>query len=253
MPTRGSRRRAASRSRGAASLVAGAVALLATGCGRFPFSPSETTFPVTPGPAQMGPDVSGPRLRYVALGDSYTIGTSVTERERFPNQLVARLPQLELVANLGVNGFTSRDLIEVELPKLPALRPDVVTVLIGVNDVVQGVPSFAYRDNVTVILRELERLVGNGRILIVTIPDYTVTPQGASFGDPTQQSQGIRENNSLMTQLAAGIPVVDIYPISLGAESDRSLVAQDGLHPSGAQYALWVEQIVPAMETLLAR
>ena len=80
------------------------------------------------------------RLRYVALGDSYTIGTSVAEADRWPNQLVARVPTLELVANLGVNGFTSRDLIEVELPQLDALRPEFITVLIGVNDVVQGVP-----------------------------------------------------------------------------------------------------------------
>jgi acyl-CoA thioesterase I len=192
-------------------------------------------------------------LRYVALGDSYTIGTSVTERERFPNQLVARLPQLELVANLGVNGFTSRDLIEVELPKLPALRPDVVTMLIGVNDVVQGVPSSTYRDNAAAILRELTALVGRARILVVTIPDYTVTPQGASFGDPAQQSAGIRENNRIMTDVAGDITVVDIYRISLGAATDRSLVASDGLHPSGAQYAMWVDEIVPAMETLLAR
>ena len=67
-------------------------------------------------------------LRYVALGDSYTIGTSVSERERWPNQLVARVPGLELVANLGVNGFTSRDLIEVELPRLDELRPELVSV-----------------------------------------------------------------------------------------------------------------------------
>ena len=192
-------------------------------------------------------------LRYVALGDSYTIGTSVTERERWPNQLVARLPQLELVANLGVNGFTSRDLIEVELPKLPALKPDLATVLIGVNDVVQGVTSSTYKDNVIEILRKLRALVGEDRILIVTIPDYTVTPQGGSFGDPAQQAAAIRDNNFVMTQLAAGLPVVDIHDISLGAATDRTLVASDGLHPSGAQYALWVERIAPQMEQLLAR
>ena len=192
-------------------------------------------------------------LRYVALGDSYTIGTSVTERERWPNQLVARLPQLELVANLGVNGFTSRDLIEVELSKLPALKPDVVTVLIGVNDVVQGVPSSTYKDNVIEILTELRALVDEDRILVVTIPDYTVTPRGGSFGDPAQQAAAIRDNNFVMTQLAAGLPVVDIHDISLGAATDRTLVASDGLHPSGAQYALWVERIAPQMEQLLAR
>jgi lysophospholipase L1-like esterase len=194
-------------------------------------------------------------LRYVALGDSYTIGTSVTEAERFPNQLVAKVPQLDLVANLGVNGFTSRDLIEIELPKLAALEPDVVTLLIGVNDVVQDVPVSTYEDNVVRILPELVTLVGADHVVVVTIPDYTVTPQGGAFGDRGQKSAGIRANNALMTQLATGfgITVVDIYDISLEAGRDRSLVASDGLHPSGIQYARWVERIAPALETILAR
>ncbi len=199
--------------------------------------------------------VAASTLRYVALGDSYTIGTSVTEAERFPNQLVAKVPQLDLVANLGVNGFTSRDLIEIELPKLAALEPDVVTLLIGVNDVVQDVPVSTYEDNVVRILPELVTLVGADHVVVVTIPDYTVTPQGGAFGDRGQQSAGIRANNALMTQLATGfgITVVDIYDISLEAGTDRSLVASDGLHPSGIQYARWVERIAPALETILAR
>ncbi len=89
----------------------------------------------------------GPALRYVALGDSYTIGTSVAAADRWPDRLVAALkadgaadgPWLELVANLGVDGYTTADLIRDELPPLAGLRPDVVSVLIGVNDVVQGV------------------------------------------------------------------------------------------------------------------
>ena len=202
---------------------------------------------------QPTPTESGEPLRYVALGDSYTIGTSVAERERFPNQLVAREPRLELVGNLGVNGFTSRDLIEVELPQLPALRPHVVTLLVGVNDVVQGVPASTYQANVIRILDELVRQVGADRIVVVTIPDYTVTPAGSDYGDPVQQSAGIRENNRLMSQLAAarGIVVVDIHDISLGAAQDRGLVATDGLHPSGAQYGLWVERILPAVGALI--
>ena len=210
---------------------------------------------MTAEPSGIAADASVPTLRYVALGDSYTIGTSVQEHERFPNQLVARLPQLQLVANLGVNGFTSSDLIAVELPKLPALRPDVVTVLIGVNDVVQGSPSSTYRDNVLAdILPTLVDLVGADRILVVTIPDYTVTPQGGAFGDRAQQSAAIRDFNLEMTQVATarGITVVDIHDISLEAATDRSLVASDGLHPSGAQYARWVERILPAMESVVA-
>ncbi len=196
---------------------------------------------------------AGPILRYVALGDSYTIGTSVPERERWPNQLVAVEPRLELVANLAVNGFTSRDVIEVELPRLDALRPDFVTVLIGVNDVVQGVPAETYRVNVVRILEDAVKRVGPRRVLVVTTPDYTVTPAGSDYGDPVQQAAGIRGNNAILAEVAGalGIVTVDIHDISLEASTDPTLVAFDGLHPSGAQYARWVERILPTVATLL--
>jgi lysophospholipase L1-like esterase len=192
-------------------------------------------------------------VRYVALGDSYTIGTSVAESERWPNQLAAQVPELELVANLGVNGFTSRDLIEVELPQLAALRPELVSVLIGVNDVVQGVPEAAYRASVGHILDSVLQIVPSNRAFVVTTPDYTVTPAGADYGDPIQQAAGIRTNNAIITELATarGVAVVDIHDLSLLAADDGSMVADDGLHPSGAQYALWVERIVPSVYAML--
>jgi len=196
-----------------------------------------------------------PTRRYVALGDSYTIGTSVGAAERWPNQLAARLPELELIANLGVNGFTSGDVIEVELPRLAGLRPEVVTLLIGVNDVVQQVPEATYRGNVAEILERLIEVVGAGMVLVVTTPDYTVTPAGADYGDPAVQSAAVRRNNATNTELASarGIAVVDIHDLSLRAGADRSLVADDGLHPSGKQYALWAERIAPAMAALLGQ
>ena len=195
----------------------------------------------------------GTALRYVALGDSYTIGTSVTAGERWPNQLTAVIPELDLVANLGVNGFTSGDVIAVELPQLDGLRADVFTLLIGVNDVVQGVSPDRYRRNVEQILDDLIGRVGAGRIVVVTTPDYTVTPAGADYGDPAQQSAAIRAFNAIITELATarGIAVVDIYDISLEAATDRSLVAVDGLHPSGAQYGRWVERIGPVLARLI--
>lgn len=193
-------------------------------------------------------------MRYVALGDSYTIGTSVREAERWPNQLAERLPELELVANLGVNGFTSRDVIEVELPRLPQLKPEVISLLVGVNDVVQRVPTDSYRANVAEILDDIVGRVGADRVVVVTTPDYTVTPAGADYGDPAVQSEGIRRNNSVITELATsrGIAVVDIIDISLAVTSDRTLVAADGLHPSGGQYRRWVDRIEPVMNAVLA-
>ena len=97
--------------------------------------------------------------------------------------------------------------------------------------------------------------VGAGRVLVVTTPDYTVTPAGADYGNPAAQAAAIRAFNDILGGLAAarGITVVDIYDISLRAGADRSLVAGDGLHPSGAQYALWVERILPEVERLLGR
>ena len=198
-------------------------------------------------------------LHYVALGDSYTIGTSTrSPDERWPNQLVATLGSaapapLELVANLGVNGYTSRDLIERELPQLAALEPGFASVLIGVNDVVQGVPVATYRENVSRILDTLLRALPPTRIVAVTTPDYTVTPRGADYGDPSQQSAAIRVFNAVLSERAAerAIAVVEIHDLSLQAAEDPSLVADDGLHPSGAQYARWVERIAPVVEDLL--
>lgn len=199
-------------------------------------------------------------LRYVALGDSYTIGTAIhAEAERWPNRLVARLgprpPNLELVANLAVNGFTSRDVIEVELPRLDELRPEFASLLVGVNDVVQGVPEATFRENAATILDDLGRRLATDRVVVVATPDYTVTPQGAAYGDPVKQSAAIGRNNDILRELATarGVPYVDTYGLSLRARDDRALVADDGLHPSGAQYALWVERIGPVVERLLGR
>jgi acyl-CoA thioesterase-1 len=200
-------------------------------------------------------------LRYIALGDSYTIGTSVAPDERWPNQLVARLPvgagtsaPLELVANLGVNGYTSRDVIIDELPRLRELRPEFASLLVGVNDVVQRVPEERFRANAEVILDRLLADLPPRRILVVSTPDYTVMPQGASYGDPARQSDGIRRNNTILAELAEArsIAFVDIFDLSLRAADDPSLVAGDGLHPSGRQYALWVDLMALRVASMLS-
>jgi acyl-CoA thioesterase I len=198
-------------------------------------------------------------VRYVALGDSYTIGTSVAPADRWPERLVVALggepPTLDLVANLGVNGYTSADLIRDELPALRDLDPGFVSVLIGVNDVVQGVPETTYEANVATILNDILARLPAERIVTVAVPDYTVTPAGGDYGDPAQQHAAIERHNGIMARLAAarGIAFVDIVDISLEAAGDRSLVADDGLHPSGRQYGRWVERIQPVVEGLLAR
>ena len=157
------------------------------------------------------------------------------------------------MANLGVNGYTSADLIRHELPDLDRLLPDFVSVLIGVNDVVRRVPPAIYAENVERILDDLLARVGPTRIVTIATPDYTVTPAGADYGDPRQQHDGIVAANASMARSASvrAIAHVDIFDISRKAAHDRALVAGDGLHPSGAQYALWVSRIRPVVEALV--
>jgi lysophospholipase L1-like esterase len=196
------------------------------------------------------------RVRYVALGDSYTIGTSVPEAERWPNQLAERIGRLDLVGNPAVNGFTSADLISEELPKLDGLRPELVSVLIGVNDVVQGLSDLQYAGNVAILLEELRTRLPAERIFCVATPDYTLTPQGASFGDPVQQSDAIVRFNAILREACEtrGMRFVpEIFEISQMVRDDPALVASDGLHPSGAQYRLWVDAIEPVVVLLLDR
>jgi acyl-CoA thioesterase-1 len=204
---------------------------------------------------------SGPAaLRYVALGDSYTIGTGTrSSDERWPDQLVRRLgpkpPILELVANIGVNGFTTRDVIDVELPRLDALRPEFVSLLVGVNDVVQDVPKDTFRANAATILDQLLGRLTPDRIVVVATPDYTVTPQGSAYGDPRTKAAAIRTFNDVLREIAIarGAAWVDIHDLSLRAGGDPTLVADDGLHPSGVQYALWVDRIAPVVLQLIRR
>ncbi len=195
-------------------------------------------------------------LRYVALGDSYTIGISVEQHEAWPSRLVATSgpgpdgrPLLALVANLASNGRTSGDLRRDQLPRLGRYEPGFASILIGVNDVVQGVAPDRYADNVAAILDELLARLPAGRLLAVTTPDYTRTPAGGRFGDPVLRRIAIVEVNAIMTELAGerAIAVVDVFDLSERVTTDPSLVARDGLHPSGRQYDLWLERIRPVV------
>ena len=134
-----------------------------------------------------------------------------------------------------------------------ACGPEFATLLIGVNDVVQHVPPQTYRVNLRAILDDLLGRLPRDRILAVTTPDYTVTPAGASFGDPQVQRAAIERVNAILAEetAARGVTLVDIFDISARAAVDRTLVASDGLHPSGAQYALWVARIAPVVAAML--
>lgn len=196
------------------------------------------------------PNRSENSVTYLPLGDSYTIGQSVTEAERWPNQLVRTYADngrnLEIVANPAVTGYTSQDLIDRELPLVEQLKPDFVSVQIGVNDYVQGVDEQAFAANLGLIVTSIKAEISNPKnIILVTIPDFGKTPAGARFGNPTEAETSIRKFNDIIfaTGKRHDIVVADIFPVSHRVVQDPQLTADDGLHPSGAQYALWTEII----------
>lgn len=225
-------------------LATGVVAILLGGCGVGDL----ITASATPGRVAS--------VRYVALGDSYTIGTGVPPSENWPNQLVERMRgtvELDLVANLAVNGYTSGDVIRFQLPALADLRPQFVSLLVGVNDVVQRVPSERYRSNVDQLLGALLSELPPDRTLVVSTPDYTRTPRGSDFGPVDEQRAAIAEVNTIMQQAASqrGIAFVDIGSVDEQVAADRAFVAGDLLHPSGEQYRRWVDLIAPVARNLL--
>jgi acyl-CoA thioesterase-1 len=189
-------------------------------------------------------------IRYLPLGDSYTIGQSVAEQDRWPNQLAARYDAQgkpwQIVANPSVTGYTTQDLIDRELPLVSQLKPDFVTVLIGVNDYVQGVPAATFQKNLEYIVTSLQRDVSEPQnIVLVTIPDFGKTPTGAEFGSPAASEAGVEAFNAIIKQVAGSykLAVADIFPVSQAVASDPSLIAADGLHPSAKEYTAWTDVI----------
>ena len=126
---------------------------------------------------------------------------------------------------------------------MPDSDPEFATVLIGVNDVVQGVPPETVRGQRRHDPRHAPRRLPADRIVTVAIPDYTVTPAGADYGDPGQQHDGIVANNAVMERLSGerGIAFVDIFDISWRAADDRSLVASLTLSTLDRPRFSWAE------------
>ena len=119
-------------------------------------------------------------IRYVAIGDSYSIGEGATPNESWPalmtRHLKAQGVNVDLVANPSVTGWTTKQAIDRELPIFNESKPNFATLLIGVNDWVQGVDETTFRKHFTYLLdRMLEVLPNKKRLLVVTIPDFGVT------------------------------------------------------------------------------
>lgn len=199
-------------------------------------------------------------VTFLALGDSYTIGQSVPASERWPVQLAAALraegvaigdPQI-----IATTGWTTDELsggIDAADPHGPYR---LVTLLIGVNNQYRGRDIKEFRTQFRGLLNRAVSFAGGiaSRVIVVSIPDWGVTPY-AEGRDRAQIGREIDSFNGVCREEAerAGAAFVDITPGSRHAASDSSLVADDGLHPSGKMYRQWVEQILPVARQALRK
>jgi lysophospholipase L1-like esterase len=188
-------------------------------------------------------------LTYLALGDSYTIGTGASDESRaWPSIIAARLGA-ELT-NPAVNGYTTLDLIRDELPHVERVQPDLVTVLIGVNDLVQGRSADQYRRS----LGTIYDAVTGRRVAAVSIPTWSYVPAAAGFGGPKRVERLTLAFNDVAREEATkrGFTWVDITAASTSGIGTRGWIASDRLHPGDAQYAAWAEVIYEAIRPLIS-
>jgi lysophospholipase L1-like esterase len=199
-------------------------------------------------------------LRFLALGDSYTIGEAVAEHERWPVRLAAKLRDRGIeVADpviVAKTGWTTDELslgIDVASPEGTF---DLVTLLIGVNNQYRGGSTAEYREQFRALVERAVTFAGGRRerVVVLSIPDWGVTPFAAGR-DRAQIAADIDAFNVVNRDEAVqrGCQYVDVTPVSRNAGADASVVATDGLHPSGAMYAAWADLALPAALFALGR
>jgi len=198
----------------------------------------------------------GKQLNYLALGDSYTIGESVERAQIFPAQLVKELEKAALIINpptiIARTGWTTSELQTAIKESGVIQKFNFVTLLIGVNNQYRGESKDKYRKEFKELLQTAINYVDGNKahVFVLSIPDWGVTPFAQTSGrDLVTISAEIDAFNAVNKQetLALGISYIDITPVSRNAATDNSLVASDGLHPSGKMYKDWAANAAAAV------
>jgi lysophospholipase L1-like esterase len=189
------------------------------------------------------------------LGDSYTIGQSVSEPERYPVQAAGLLrggglnmKEPEIIA---VTGWTTQNLLDAIAGKTATPSYDIVTLLIGVNNQYQGRSLDEYKLQFTTLLTQSIQLAGGkpGHVIVLSIPDYSVTPFAAGY-NRAAIARDIDAFNAANQQLSAQYQVrwLNITTASRAAADDTSLMAADSLHFSGKEYGVWAGMLAPLIK-----
>ena len=187
-------------------------------------------------------------IRYLALGDSFTIGTGSSPAESFPARLADRWRQAGkkvTLRNLGVNGFTTDDLSQRELPQVRPFRPNFVTLAIGANDRVHKVPIEVYRRHLSEILDEIVKAgVPPKQIVALPQPEWSLSPAASSFGTPAALGADIVAFNDVLKAEAekVGARYIDLYPL-MHQQAEAKMIASDGLHPNAKAHDEWAAEL----------
>ncbi|QBZ97419.1 SGNH/GDSL hydrolase family protein [Flavobacterium sangjuense] len=203
--------------------------------------------------------ISPKNYKYLALGDSYTIGQSVCETCRFPVQLKDSIGkylntndtfQVKIIATTG---WTTTNLKSAIAAENPTNDYDLVTLLIGVNNQYQHKPFSLYEQEFPELVNTaIQKAKGDkNNVIVVSIPDYAFTPFG---NGNTTISTEIDNYNAFAENYcnANAITFINITDITRLGLVQRELVANDGLHPSSIAYAKFVERLLPAARTKIA-
>jgi lysophospholipase L1-like esterase len=190
-------------------------------------------------------------VRYLSLGDSYAIGTGASSpAHNYPSILADRLTKATGrkvgLTNPAVNGFTTLDLIAKELRYVTRLKPQLVSILIGVNDLVQGRTAEQYEGSLVLIYDAVAALrLPAGRVVAISIPNWSVVPAARSFGDPARIRRLTETFNAIAQQQAEarGFTWIDITAASTSAMGSPGWISSDQLHPGDPQYAAWADVI----------
>ena len=204
-------------------------------------------------------DTSTATKFYLALGDSYTIGQSVLVEDRFPMQTVKVLEALSVKFTtpeiIAKTGWTTSNLINAITTNPPKrITYDAVSLLIGVNNQYQHLSQAQYSTEFTTLLKKAIGYAGNNakRVFVLSIPDYSVTPFANGSNKALIASQ-IDSFNVINLNIAMqnGVNYLNITTSTRQATSDPSLVATDGLHPSGKEYKKWADFLAPMIKAAL--
>lgn len=223
--------------------------------------------PIVQNPANNPVPITVPQTQnqifsYLALGDSYTIGQSVCETCRFPEQLKKSLRNLNPnntypLQFIAQTGWTTTNLISAIDLQNPSSDYDLVTVLIGVNNQYQNKPFSLYEKEFPELVNKAIAFAKGDKtnVIVISIPDYAYTPFGQGSGNQSRISMEIDAYNAFAKKYCIDntIEFINITDITRQGLINPNLVAQDGLHPSELAYSLFVERILPKAATAIQK